>query len=198
MDARWRVLNAARDQATKAAWAAKNRDKSNDIKRRWASVNADKVREARNRYQVEWNRTHVEESRSRCRAWYAANNEKARASARRRAAERLKNPLVKLHQKIGSGLNASLKGGKRRRPWKSLLGYSVERLKVHLERQFLAGMTWQNHGNGAGHWHIDHILPRSSFGPSELEIKACWALPNLRPLWAVDNLSKHTTRTHLL
>jgi hypothetical protein len=68
---------------------------------------------------------------------------------------------------------------------------------VHLERQFLSGMTWANRGQ----WHIDHIQPRSSFkfvGPDDPEFKACWALSNLRPLWKADNLKKNARRTLLL
>ena len=65
------------------------------------------------------------------------------------------------------------------------LGYSAIDLKVHIENLFQEGMTWQNHGE----WHIDHIKPVSSFDintePSEIN-----ALSNLRPLWALDNLSK--------
>jgi len=42
-------------------------------------------------------------------------------------------------------------------------------------------------------WHIDHIRPISAFSftvPEDPEFKECWALNNLQPLWAFDNLSK--------
>ena len=58
-------------------------------------------------------------------------------------------------------------------------------------------MTWENHGiNG---WHIDHIRPLSGFNMSDPEQAAeAWALTNLRPLWAKDNVAKGRQRTHLL
>lgn len=61
----------------------------------------------------------------------------------------------------------------------NILGYSAEDLKVHLEKQFADGMSWDNHGE----WHIDHIKPVSSFEkfthPSIVN-----SLDNLRPMWA--------------
>jgi hypothetical protein len=47
--------------------------------------------------------------------------------------------------------------------------------------------------------HIDHIVPLSSFdvdNPGEL--KAAWALSNLRPMWAKDNVEKADRRETLL
>jgi len=43
-------------------------------------------------------------------------------------------------------------------------------------------------------WHIDHIIPVSAFNftkPEHIDFNKCWALSNLQPLWAEENLSKH-------
>lgn len=72
------------------------------------------------------------------------------------------------------------------------LPYSSEELKLHLERQFVVGMCWDNYGT---HWHIDHIVPLSSFAPDD---RAAWCLSNLRPLWAKENLEKSDKRLYLL
>ena len=88
-------------------------------------------------------------------------------------------------------------GGKQRRRWEALVGYSTDDLKAHLERQFVKGMSWENMGK----WHIDHIVPLSSFqfaGPDDPEFRAAWALTNLRPLCASENIKKHSLRTLLL
>lgn len=72
------------------------------------------------------------------------------------------------------------------------IGYSIEALKRHLEKQFLPGMTWENYGK----WHIDHIIPKAAFNiesVNDIDFKRCWALKNLRPLWAHDNCSKRDT-----
>jgi hypothetical protein len=69
----------------------------------------------------------------------------------------------------------------------SLLGCTVEQCRIHLQNKFKEGMTWDNHGK----WHIDHIIPCSSFDLSkEEQQKKCFHYSNLQPLWAYENLSK--------
>jgi hypothetical protein len=70
-----------------------------------------------------------------------------------------------------------------------LVGYSLDRLRRHLERKFLPGMSWANMGS----WHVDHIIPVSVFNfktAEDVDFKKCWALKNLQPLWAADNMAK--------
>lgn len=66
-----------------------------------------------------------------------------------------------------------------------LLGCSIEEAKAHIERQFVAGMSWDNHGT----WHIDHIKPLASAKTIVDAEKLCH-YTNLQPLWAKDNLTK--------
>ena len=66
------------------------------------------------------------------------------------------------------------------------LGCTIQELKQYLENQFQEGMTWENYGN----WHIDHIRPISSF-EKKAPVSDVWALSNLQPLWAIDNLRKN-------
>jgi len=106
-------------------------------------------------------------------------------------------PAVSLHERMSAGIKNSIGSGKSGRSWEALAGYTVADLMAHLERQFLPGMSWANRGR----WHIDHITPVSSFEfttPDCPGFKAAWALTNLRPLWAVDNIRKSARRTHLI
>lgn len=106
-------------------------------------------------------------------------------------------PMVGICERMSSGIKNSLKSGKNGRRWEQLVGYTVKELMEHLERQFLAGMSWDNRGD----WHIDHIVPISSFNfdtPDCDDFRRCWALSNLRPLWAGDNIRKNGKRTHLI
>lgn len=78
-----------------------------------------------------------------------------------------------------------------------LVGYSVNELRAHLEKQFTKGMTWDKFKNGE--IHIDHIIPKKAFKlSSHKEWKICWSLPNLRPLWAKQNISKGAKVLYLL
>lgn len=70
-----------------------------------------------------------------------------------------------------------------------VLGYSKEELISHIVAQFKEEMTLENYGE----WHIDHIKPVSKFEfekTSDKEFKECFALENLQPMWAKDNMSK--------
>lgn len=70
-----------------------------------------------------------------------------------------------------------------------LIGCSLEELKKHLEKQFQPGMTWKNHTIDG--WHIDHIKQCILFDLSKKsEQEKCFNYKNLRPLWAIDNLSR--------
>jgi hypothetical protein len=61
----------------------------------------------------------------------------------------------------------------------------VIELKEYIESLFIEGMSWENYGD----WHIDHIIPVSSYNP-ETSIDVVNSIKNLQPLWAFDNLSK--------
>ncbi len=51
-------------------------------------------------------------------------------------------------------------------------------------------MTWDNHGLYG--WHIDHVVPLSSFDLTDhKQVKKACHWFNLQPLWAKENLSKH-------
>lgn len=102
----------------------------------------------------------------------------------------------KLQRIVLSGLQRGFKD-KKNYDLGSILPYTIEELKAHLESQFQPGMTWENHGLHG--WHIDHIKPVCTFdfldgdlsNPEVVKVvQQCWALSNLRPLWAKDNLSR--------
>lgn len=64
-----------------------------------------------------------------------------------------------------------------------ILGYTLDELMIHLEKQFTDGMNWDNYGE----WHVDHRIPMTKFNFTSIddnEFKLCWSLENLRPLWA--------------
>lgn len=102
---------------------------------------------------------------------------------------RRKQPLVKLSINLRSRLNIGLqkKGWRKISKFSEYAGCTLEELKAHLEKQFLPGMTWNNHSRKG--WHIDHIIPLDSAQTVEEMIKLC-RYTNLQPLWAKDNLSK--------
>ena len=86
------------------------------------------------------------------------------------------------------------------------LPYTILELKEYIEKQFLESsnewMSWQNHGKYNAKtwknddkttwtWQLDHIIPHSMFSYTsmdELSFRNCWALNNLRPYSAKQNI----------
>jgi hypothetical protein len=67
------------------------------------------------------------------------------------------------------------------------VGCSVDFFRDYIKQKFKPGMTWDNYGK----WHIDHIIPCSSFDLTDpKQQKRCNHFSNLQPLWAYENLSK--------
>ncbi len=128
-----------------------------------------------------------------------ANPDKHKAYARKTYRKRAKDPVCRIRGSVSAHMWYSLKSNRGGQSWETLVGYSLEDLVRHMERQFLKGMTWDNYGRKG--WHIDHIIPVSSFtftSTSDPEFLACWALSNLRPLWERDNIVKRDQRLTLL
>ena len=98
---------------------------------------------------------------------------------------------------IRRSLRRQIRSGVMGQSWTNVMGYDARTLMAHLARQFKKGMSWANYGQ----WHIDHIIPSSSFtftSYEDPEFKACWALSNLRPLWGTENIQKSDKRLFLL
>lgn len=104
-----------------------------------------------------------------------------------------------LKHRLRALIRVSLSNGREGRRMQEILGYGVDELRQHLERQFTRGMSWEKMLRGE--IHIDHIRPVASFnitGVDDPAFKECWCLSNLRPAWANENLSKGARITHLI
>jgi hypothetical protein len=103
--------------------------------------------------------------------------------------QRLLNKSYKVRDNISRRIRSAINNGYKSKKTLELLGCSIEELKKYLEKQFREGMSWKNYGLYG--WHIDHIIPCSSFDLTNIDQqKICFHYTNLQPLWAKDNLSK--------
>lgn len=137
-----------------------------------------------------WRDSHKEKMASYLKAWNKLNPERSRELHRKCMAKVYNSENGHLYYCFGHQIYLSLLKNKTGRKWESIAGYSLKKLKTHLEKQFKDGMTWENYGK----WHIDHIIPISAFNfetAEDIDFKKCWALKNLQPLWAKENLSKN-------
>lgn len=153
--------------------------------------NAEKRKEAQ---RARYKKT-AEDQRVKARERYArrVSTPEGRAALRERQRDWLRkrrenDPAFRMERSFSREVSRGINKGYR--SWEKLVDYDLDDLCKHLELQFRDGMTWENYGT---FWHIDHIMPRSSFRftcASDEGFQACWALSNLRPLKAADNLSK--------
>lgn len=165
-----------------------NPEKRRINKKNWKKNNQDKYLATKKKY-YENNRKKYLVANKR---WQKTNIEKVRKYFRERYRKRKNILEVRLNNSISASIRDSLKknnGNKNGRHWEGLVGYTLSDLRIHLEKQFTEGMNWDNYGE----WHIDHRIPKSVFNyssPEHIDFKRCWALDNLQPLWAYDNICK--------
>lgn len=127
--------------------------------------------------------------------------------------KRLQNdPIYKLRKQASTLIRQGLRKQNSSKFGKSIiryLPYSIANLKEHLEGQFEPWMTWWNQGKYNSQmwdddkpitwtWQLDHIIPQADLPYASMEddnFKKCWALNNLRPLSAKQNLLDGVLRT---
>ena len=156
--------------------------------------NYHKHKDKKNEYHKEWRKDKEIELKQYHTTWREENKEHVnkykRDYERKRRAE---DPKYRLGVRTRTAVWQLLKERNINKTNKTfeLLGYTLEELMSHLEKQFTEGMTWDNYGE----WHVDHKIPMTSFNfetTDDPEFKLCWCLANLKPLWGPDNLSKGT------
>jgi hypothetical protein len=118
---------------------------------------------------------------------YSRNN---REKINKRNSKRKKtDPHYKLRVNMARRILLAVKGSSKSKSTLELLGCTLDQLKQYIETLFKPGMTWGNHSKFG--WHLDHIIPCSSFDLTDVEQqKKCFHYTNLQPLWAKDNIKK--------
>jgi hypothetical protein len=114
-------------------------------------------------------------------------------------------PHIKLRRLISGRINEwfhKMGTNKQGNSITKYLPYTMLELKTHIEKQFEPWMNWNNWGNylpnkwddnnqSTWTWQLDHIIPQSKLPYMSMEdtnFKLCWALENLRPLSAKQNI----------
>lgn len=159
------------------------------------------------------NRQHISETRHE---WYLKNKECKKAYAKRYVAANRKSVYKSNYRYIKNRLTRDACFKLRtivsksirnvcKKNFKSVINflpYSINQLRVHLESLFEPWMNWNNWGKykkadwndndqSTWTWNIDHIIPQSTLPYVSMEdnnFKKCWALNNLRPYSAKQNI----------
>ena len=174
---KWKITKEYRYE-----WRKKNLEKvrayDREWKRKYKLEHPEKIktkrkeRYYRERKNPEWVEKRKEYMRAYQKKWRDNNpkyrvrhSELAKIRYHKRAKEiyaiRRAKPYEKLVSSIRSRIRDLLRNGYKSARTEKLLGCTMKELKEHLEKQFKSGMTWENYGFYG--WHVDHILPLSSF-----------------------------------
>lgn len=138
--------------------------------------------------------THREKRKKYSKQYSGDKNNRVKINARSRIYLKKKRKIdihYKISKNISNLIRSKMKMRKRKkdRNIAECLPYTIQELKEHLEKLFEPEMNWENHGK----WHLDHIIPDSSFNyksTKDEEFQKSWALKNLQPLWAKENMIK--------
>jgi hypothetical protein len=180
-------------------YSKNNIDKLREAKRKYTERNLEKVRKSKSEYHLK-NR---EKILIKQKFYYNKNKEqilakdkeyRKRLDVKKRQSERrkerkLQDPGYKAVCNLRRRICSIIRRNSKAETSKKLLGCDKDFLVQYLASKFIEGMTWDNYGPKG--WHIDHIIPCSSFDMSDPEQqKQCFHYTNLQPLWAEDNRKK--------
>ena len=177
------------NKENRRAYLQANKEKIAEQNKAYRQTNKEKIAEQR--------RAHYQENKEKIteyqKAYQQANRDKI---TKRLAANEKKrmatDPAFKMKKRVGKSVYQALKkqGKTKGGSTFSALPYTPQDLVEHLEKQFDEKMNWDNYGT---YWHLDHIYPQSLLPFDNLEhpnFQKCWALDNLQPLEAIENIKK--------
>jgi len=197
----WYQDNKEHKKQYSKQWHKDNPEYSKQYSKQWHKDNPE--------YNKQWHKDNPEDSKQQKKQWYQDNKEYKNQYNKQ---WHKNNPeydkqwsknrywidfRFKLNSIMRSTIRSSLhtkKISKNRRRWEDLVGYTLEDLKTHLERQFEPWMNWENFGRSYKlytKWSLDHIVPLSAFNftsTDDEEFKLAWGLDNLQPLDTYINL----------
>lgn len=203
---KWKINNKEKREEILSKYYNNNKEKIKKRSKGWSLDNKISCKQNKKKYYQ--NNTEIIKNKSRL--WYENNKErhyvyhcewkknnlnKYHESVRKCHLKIRSTANGKLNHSISSGIYSSLaKGTKAGRHWETLVDYTIDQLRNHLEKQFKPGMTWENYGQ----WHLDHKVPLSVHNfqsPEDIDFKQAWALKNLQPLWSIENIKKSNKLT---
>jgi mannose/fructose/N-acetylgalactosamine-specific phosphotransferase system component IIB len=215
----YRENNKEKVAESKVVYYFNNKEKIAKQKRDWYSLNETRLIEHHKEYRKNnkkklsiQNKEYYKNNAEALKAYqkeYRKTNKDKRSDREKKLKQ--EKPSYKLRINISGAIYQSLKRkffSKNGLSCLKILPYNIEELKNHLESQFESWMNWNNSGRyliskwddndqSTWTWQIDHIIPHSTFKYTSMEdqsFQECWALGNLRPYSAKQNVIDGTSR----
>lgn len=168
-------------------WRAENPEVQKAAIDDWRKRNPDRVEAAR----IRFHKANPGRMHELVAKWRTRNPDRSREINNKATRKARDSASGKLRYRVSNAVRSSLIKGKGGKRTFEILGYTLNDLAEHIERQFTSGMCWEEFRSGR--IHIDHIRPLSSFKIESVDspsFRQAWALANLRPMWAQENLRK--------
>ena len=165
----WKELNKDRLKEYQQKYDAQTRDKRLERQKAYRESHKEQIKEY---YYTQYRETSKENSRK----YRELHKEQLKEYDKER------NRKNKLNRCMSRSIWHSLHNAKAEQHWETLVPYTLQQLREHLEKQFDKNMSWDNYGT---YWEIDHIIPQNLFNiatAEDADFKICWSLMNLRPL----------------
>jgi hypothetical protein len=187
---KWHKDNAERIRFLARENRLKNIEKHRERDRNWSRNNPEKIRAKQKRKRKKF----PEKCKAIYEKWKAKKDpEYFRSYRNEYSKKRRGTPRGKLNENISTRMYQFLKSAKQNKHWEEFVPYTLDDLKLHLEKQFDEKMNWENYGL---YWEVDHKIPISVFNfecPQDIDFGKCWSLENLRPLEKSKNRAKRNT-----
>ena len=155
-----------------------------------------KVKARNKELKAKWHQENKERLAAQHKIYRALPENKERRNALARS-RRITDICFKLNSNMSKRIWHALGKNKNNEKFLDYVDYTAPELKLYIESLWEPWMSWDNYGmeHIKGHrcWHIDHIIPVSSFQFTSMQcqgFKDCWELSNLRPLDQIENIRK--------
>ena len=195
---KWREKNIAKRKEYSKQYYKNNKENNKTMQKKYYENNKEKIQEYQKNYRENNKdklKNHRENNKEKLKIYRENNKEKLKIyreknkekinlyNLNRRKAE----PLIRLKHNLGNRIRLAIKSKNftKSNGTLEILGCDLKTIKLHLEKQFTKGMSWDNYNE----WHIDHIIPCAS-AKTEEELIKLFHYTNLQPLWAAENMSK--------
>jgi len=196
----------------KKEYRQENKEDIKEYQKEYRKNNKDSIKEYKKEYYQE-NKEDIKEVQKE----YRQNNKEKRNEYQKEYQKRrkLNDPQFKIRTIVSSAIVNHLKkngGSKNGASCLDYLPYTMAELEAHIEKQFSEPgnewMSWENwtiydpatyieDDKSTWTWNLDHIAPHSTFKYDNMDcedFQNCWALSNLRPYKAKDNISEGDRR----
>jgi hypothetical protein len=184
----WEIKNLDETKKRKKKYYIEKIDEIKKQQKQYRTNNPEKIKENNNNFNLK----NPDYRKKYYKQWYIKNKIKIDIHKLKYQKDKYKRDInFRISRTCRGMVNRAFNGSIKSEHTMTYFMCTVTEFKLHIEKQWLPGMNWNNRGQGYGKWNIDHIIPCSFFNMvDEVEKYMCCRYQNLQPLWWEDNMKK--------